>query len=234
MLPFLQEWREYLYPKLIAFVRPAIAYCQERRLSAGRLNFQDLLMETAKLLRSHREVRTYFAQKYQRILVDEFQDTDPVQAELIFLLTGASESILEDLDWRQLKPRPGSLFLVGDPKQSIYRFRRADISIYNEVKARIRECGAVLKLTSNFRSVPSIGSISTVGLQINFLLSKRNTKRRSRRWKRTGISRPKQQGMVYTCRTIPRLLEAKLRLPSKMPSVLRVIFHGLVPTATCK
>ncbi|MCT1398499.1 UvrD-helicase domain-containing protein [Paenibacillus sp. p3-SID867] len=157
LLPFLQEWREYLYPKLIAFVRPAIAYCQERRLSAGRLNFQDLLLETAKLLRSHREVRTYFAQKYQRILVDEFQDTDPVQAELIFLLTGVSESILEDLDWRQLKPRPGSLFLVGDPKQSIYRFRRADISIYNEVKARIRECGTVLKLTSNFRSVPSIG-----------------------------------------------------------------------------
>lgn len=157
LFPFLQEWREYLYPKLIAFVRPAILYCQERRLSAGRLNFQDLLVETAKLLRDHREVRAYFAQKYQRILVDEFQDTDPVQAELIFLLTGVTELGMEDQDWRRLKPRPGSLFLVGDPKQSIYRFRRADISIYNEVKARVRECGAVLKLTSNFRSVPSIG-----------------------------------------------------------------------------
>ncbi|WP_342575210.1 UvrD-helicase domain-containing protein [Paenibacillus sp. FSL M8-0142] len=157
LFPFLQEWREYLYPKLIAFVRPAILYCQERRLSAGRLNFQDLLVETARLLRDHLEVRAYFAQKYQRILVDEFQDTDPVQAELIFLLTGVIELGMENQDWRRLKPRPGSLFLVGDPKQSIYRFRRADISIYNEVKARIRECGGVLKLTSNFRSVPSIG-----------------------------------------------------------------------------
>src|SRR5262249_48722608 len=54
-------------------------------------------------------------------------------------------------------PRPGSLFVVGDPKQSIYRFRRADISIYNEVKARIEACGAVLRLTANFRSVSSIG-----------------------------------------------------------------------------
>ena len=157
LFPFLQEWREYLYPKLIAFVQPAIAYCQERRLASGRLNFQDLLIQAAKLLRCHGEVRNYFAQKYARLLVDEFQDTDPVQAELIFLLTGEETAGMEETEWRQLTPRPGSLFLVGDPKQSIYRFRRADISIYNEVKSRIRERGAVLQLTSNFRSVPSIG-----------------------------------------------------------------------------
>ncbi|MGO4374037.1 UvrD-helicase domain-containing protein, partial [Paenibacillus sp. MCAF20] len=157
LFPFLQEWREYMYPKLIRFVRPILAYYEARRYAAGKLNFQDLLMEAAKLVRENSEVRAYFAERYQRLLVDEFQDTDPIQAELMFLLTGNSVDGVFVKDWRQLTPRPGSLFVVGDPKQSIYRFRRADISIYNEVKKRIQECGAVLRLTANFRSVRSIG-----------------------------------------------------------------------------
>lgn len=155
--PLLRTWREYLYPKLIAFVQPALAYCRVRRFVSGKLNFQDLLMEATKLVRENGEVRTYFAGRYRRLLVDEFQDTDPIQAELMFLLTGESADSGFERDWRALTPRPGSLFVVGDPKQSIYRFRRADISIYNEVKARIQECGAVLRLTANFRSVRSIG-----------------------------------------------------------------------------
>lgn len=157
LIPFLQEWREHMYPKLIAFVRPALAYYQAQRFAAGKLDFQDLLMEAAKLVRDNGEVRAYFAGRYKRLLVDEFQDTDPMQAELMFLLTGESTGGVGEKDWRRLTPRPGSLFVVGDPKQSIYRFRRADISIYNEVKARIRACGAVLRLTANFRSVHSIG-----------------------------------------------------------------------------
>ncbi|MDQ6422874.1 UvrD-helicase domain-containing protein [Paenibacillus sp. LHD-117] len=157
LAPLLAEWREYLYPKLIAFVRPALEYCRERRFAAGKLNFQDLLMEAAKLVRDDGEVRSYFARRYTRLLVDEFQDTDPIQAELMFLLTGEPEGGGHIRDWRKLTPRPGSLFVVGDPKQSIYRFRRADISIYNEVKARIAACGAVLRLTANFRSAHAVG-----------------------------------------------------------------------------
>lgn len=157
LFPFLQEWREYLYPKLIAFVRPALDQCRERRFAAGKLNFQDLLMEAAKLVRENGEVRAYYAGRYTRLLVDEFQDTDPIQAELMFLLTGETAGSGHERDWRRFTPRPGSLFVVGDPKQSIYRFRRADISIYNEVKARIEGCGAVLRLTANFRSAQAIG-----------------------------------------------------------------------------
>jgi ATP-dependent helicase/nuclease subunit A len=157
LIPFLKEWREYLYPKLITFVKPALDDYQERRYATGKLNFQDLLMEAAKLVRDNEDVRRYFAGRYRRLLVDEFQDTDPIQAELMFLLTGVSADGGIEKDWRRLVPRPGSLFVVGDPKQSIYRFRRADISIYNEVKARIQACGAVLRLTANFRSVRSIG-----------------------------------------------------------------------------
>lgn len=157
LFPFLQQWREYMYPKLIAFVRPALDYCRERRFAAGKLNFQDLLMEATKLVRDNMEVRAYFSGRYKRLLVDEFQDTDPIQAELLFLLTGESTLGTGERDWRRLTPRPGSLFVVGDPKQSIYRFRRADISIYNEMKVRIQKCGAVLRLTANFRSVRAIG-----------------------------------------------------------------------------
>ncbi len=156
LFPFLQSWREYLYPKVIQFVLPALEYCKERRLQAGKLNFQDLLMYACRLLRDYPEVRAFFAGRYQRLMVDEFQDTDPVQAEMMFLLTGAGDDPNER-NWRKLTPKPGSLFVVGDPKQSIYRFRRADISIYNEVKSRIQACGDVLHLTSNFRSVDAIG-----------------------------------------------------------------------------
>ena len=156
LFPFLQSWREYLYPKVIQFVLPALEYCRERRLQEGKLNFQDLLMNACRLLRDYPEVRAFFAGRFQRVMVDEFQDTDPVQAEMMFLLTGAGDDPNER-NWRKLTPKPGSLFLVGDPKQSIYRFRRADISIYNEVKSRIHACGDVLHLTSNFRSVDAIG-----------------------------------------------------------------------------
>jgi ATP-dependent helicase/nuclease subunit A len=152
--PFLQSWREYLYPQLIDFVMPAIRYCERRRSELGLVDFQDLLMRATSLLREHREVRMFFAERYTRLFVDEFQDTDPIQAELMFLMTG---SCPDDTDWRHITPKPGSLFVVGDPKQSIYRFRRADISTYNTVKSIIALNGEVLRLSANFRSVHAIG-----------------------------------------------------------------------------
>ncbi|MGQ7890684.1 UvrD-helicase domain-containing protein [Paenibacillus sp. WC2504] len=156
LLPFLRAWREYLYPKFIHFVMPAVAYAQQRRTELGVVSFQDLLEKATALLRESSAVRGYFASRFQRLLVDEFQDTDPIQAEMMFLLTGSGDREGEQ-DWRKLQPRPGSLFIVGDPKQSIYRFRRADISIYNEVKRRIAKSGDVLQLDANFRSVQAIG-----------------------------------------------------------------------------
>lgn len=163
--PFLTSWREYLHPKLVAFVQPAVKYCSAQRASEGRLNFQDLLMQASALLREHREVRAYFAQRYTRLFVDEFQDTDPIQAEMLLLLTGSNPQ--ED-NWRLQLPRPGSLFIVGDPKQSIYRFRRADISTYNFVKERIAASGFVLRLTKNFRSVHAIGSYVNYAFESKF------------------------------------------------------------------
>ena len=86
--------------------------------------------------------------------MDEFQDTDPIQAEVILLLAGAPSA---ERDWTRVPLRPGALFVVGDPKQSIYRFRRADIDIYQRVRQRIEATGGqVATLTACFRSVPAL------------------------------------------------------------------------------
>ena len=64
------------------------------------------------------------AARYPRVLVDEFQDTDPLQAEILWRLAGDGDTAGP---WHELAIRPGALFLVGDPKQAIYRFRGADV-----------------------------------------------------------------------------------------------------------
>jgi len=166
LYPVLQEWREFLHPKIIRFVEPVIAYGRGKRMEAGVLDFQDLLMRTAELLRGQPGVRRYFAERYPRLFVDEFQDTDPIQAEMMLLLTGQDP---EERDWKKQLPRPGSLFVVGDPKQSIYRFRRADISTYTFVKERIRLCGDVLELNKNFRSIHAVGDYVNYAFESKFI-----------------------------------------------------------------
>lgn len=152
--PALRQWWEYLHKPLIDFALRGVAYYEEWRRKRSVLNFQDLLMRCATLLRNNPEVKAYFKKHIKYLLVDEFQDTDPIQAEIVMLLTGDDNSIC---DWRKARPKPGSLFLVGDPKQSIYRFRRADIDIYNTVKGIFQNgAGKVIELTSNFRSLDHI------------------------------------------------------------------------------
>jgi ATP-dependent helicase/nuclease subunit A len=153
--PLLRQWREYCHGNIVQFLLPAVQYYSRFRAKHSVLNFEDLLMKTAQLLKFYPEVRQYFQQKYHCLLVDEFQDTDPIQSEIMFYLTGEN---VHEQEWQKLKPRPGALFVVGDPKQSIYRFRRADIDIYNLVKKLILQSGGeVLHLTANFRSVNSLG-----------------------------------------------------------------------------
>ena len=147
--PALARWRRYLHPIVMRAVAPAAAEYAAWRRRNGRLNFQDLLLLARDLLRGHPHVRRAFQERFLPILVDEFQDTDPIQAEVLFYLTG--EDVAEK-DWRKLLPRPGSLFVVGDPKQSIYRFRRADIQTYASVRDALEKSGRVLTLTANFRS----------------------------------------------------------------------------------
>ncbi|MHB1346210.1 MAG: UvrD-helicase domain-containing protein [Candidatus Humimicrobiaceae bacterium] len=150
--PALKSWQEYTHKPLIEFIKKGTDFYRKRRKFNSVLNFGDLLTMTSDLLRDNSEVRNYFKRKFTHILVDEFQDTDPVQAEIILFLTGSD---IEEKNWRYITPERGSLFLVGDPKQSIYRFRRADIDIYNAVKEIFSgECCEVLELYVNRRSLP--------------------------------------------------------------------------------
>jgi ATP-dependent helicase/nuclease subunit A len=154
VLPALMRWREFLYPIAIEAVTPAAAEFRRLRRERGVLNFNDLLLFARDLLRDRPEARSDFQNRFTPILVDEFQDTDPIQAEVLLFLTGRQH---DEKDWRKLEPIPGSLFVVGDPKQSIYRFRRADIEVYERVRERIRASGGeVVKLTTNFRSSPEV------------------------------------------------------------------------------
>jgi ATP-dependent helicase/nuclease subunit A len=124
---------------------------KERR---GVLDFHDLLLCARNLLRDEPAAREDFKVRFSAILVDEFQDTDPLQSEIVFFLSEAGAGAVR---WDEVTVAPGRLFIVGDPKQAIYRFRRADIDVYTAVQERVSG-GAPLPITRNFRSVPGIVS----------------------------------------------------------------------------
>jgi ATP-dependent helicase/nuclease subunit A len=152
--PAVDFWRGKRYRFVLEYVRRAVAVYERLKRASGGLDFQDLLMTATQGLRKHAELRSYFRQRFPFVLVDEFQDTDPVQAEMMLLLTSSDTS---KSDWTQCTPSPGALFLVGDPKQSIYRFRRGDIVTYNRVKQILQSSGGrVLPLAKNFRSRESL------------------------------------------------------------------------------
>ena len=110
------------------------------------------------MLRDHDEVRRALATRFAHVLVDEFQDTDPLQTEIFWRLCGDLPDSGEAGDWTSFQIRPGALFLVGDPKQAIYRFRGADIAAY--IRAReaflTQAPDSVLPISTNFRSCAPI------------------------------------------------------------------------------
>jgi len=154
--PLLDEWRAHRYGPVMRFVAEAAREYEHERRRTGRLGFEDLLAGVARLLRDTPAVRAALGERYRHLLVDEFQDTDPLQAELCFLLASPPG---EGTDWRRVRPRPGALFVVGDPKQSIYRFRRADLRTYETARECLARVGDVIRLTRNFRSVTPIAAV---------------------------------------------------------------------------
>ncbi len=135
--------------------RPGVVRVYEDlKARAGKLDFLDLLVLTRDLLRADERVRAHLQKRFSHLLVDEFQDTDPLQAEILFLLAADDPRVSDPTEVRVV---PGKLFLVGDPKQSIYRFRRADVSLYETIKERLLAQGASLEqLSTSFRSAPSL------------------------------------------------------------------------------
>ena len=135
--------------RITGFVRDYAAW----RRAQGRLEFQDLLVLAVEVLRCDPSVLAAMRARFRVVLVDEFQDTDPLQVDLAVLLA-SSEPDAGSSAVARVALDPGRLFLVGDPKQSIYRFRRADLEIYAEAAAR--DDLSPLTLAQSFRSVPGI------------------------------------------------------------------------------
>ncbi len=135
-------------------LQPLVADYEQLKVRAGALDFLDLLVKTRDLLRDRPAVRAELQQRFSHVLVDEFQDTDPLQVEIVLLLAADDPAEGDPL---KVRVKPGKLFVVGDPKQSIYRFRRADIAIYEAVKERLLAGGGeLIDLSTSFRSDPRL------------------------------------------------------------------------------
>ena len=152
----LEEFRDRAGANLAPLLRrelwPVVEEYQQIKRREGRLDFLDLLLMARDLVRGDAAARGEFQRRFTHIFVDEFQDTDPLQAEILMLLAADDPAVD---DWRAARPAAGKLFLVGDPKQSIYRFRRADVALYQTIKRRLLGQGAELEyLSVSFRATP--------------------------------------------------------------------------------
>jgi ATP-dependent exoDNAse (exonuclease V) beta subunit len=152
-----EEFRKPADADLAAALREelweVVGLYQQEKQRAGQLDFMDLLLHARDLLR-HDGARAALQQLYDRIFVDEFQDTDPLQAEILLLLTASDPT---ERDWRRVIPTAGKLFVVGDPKQSIYRFRRADARLFHRVCTDLKSAGVGSReLKASTRSTAAI------------------------------------------------------------------------------
>lgn len=153
------HWRPRIAVVLDALIPIVRRHAEERRRH-GTLQFHDQLVLARELLQNP-NVRDRVRDKYRRILIDEFQDTDPIQLDLAELLTAAADGP---------GPEPGRLFTVGDPKQSIYRFRRADIATYLRAQGSGDHAATgieIERLSTNFRcSRPVLDWVNAVFTEI--------------------------------------------------------------------
>ena len=123
------------------------AIVDRKKSDAGGMDFTDLIRHTKQLFRTNRDlVASYYAERYKYILIDEFQDTDPAQFEIVTTIIG------------EPSPDVQSLFIVGDPKQSIYLFRDADVTRFREARELITGpcAGREISLDVCFRSSPAV------------------------------------------------------------------------------
>ena len=142
-----------LMPLLDALRSFALDYADRRR-AQGRAGFHDLLVWARNMLRDNLDARDHFRRRFSHLLIDEAQDTDFIQAEIAMFLAEHVPPGAHDEDrptsWEEVTPQEGKLFVVGDPKQSIYRFRRADVRQMRRLQERMG--GETLQLVQNFRS----------------------------------------------------------------------------------
>ncbi|HEY6098475.1 MAG TPA: UvrD-helicase domain-containing protein, partial [Anaeromyxobacter sp.] len=152
--PFLRPLHAWMARRLVAAAPAAVAFYERVKARHRAVDQVDLLLRLRDLLRDRPDVRAGYQALLDHVLVDEFQDTDPLQAEIVVHLCsdGARPG-----SWRDAVLAPGKLTLVGDPKQSIYRFRRADIAVYAEVGALVEKGPHLaVRLETSFRGHPGL------------------------------------------------------------------------------
>lgn len=138
-IPVVQDWQ--------AVLKELEEYISQQKAQLELLTFDDLELQALELLQSNEQVRRKYHERFRYIMVDEFQDTNERQRQLIYLLCGDSMTELEG----------SKLFIVGDAKQSIYRFRGAEVRVFAEVQRELaKRGGSLLKLSKNFRSIKGV------------------------------------------------------------------------------
>ncbi len=152
-------WKEVQASATMAFLTAAVEQIAENLRKEGKLTFFDYLLYLRDTLKEDAQnggkLIAHIYDRHKYFLIDEFQDTNPMQAEVFFYLTAQNPQE----DWTKCIPYPGSLFIVGDPKQSIYRFRYADVSAFLRIKDMfVGDVGEVVYLTRNFRSTHKMRS----------------------------------------------------------------------------
>lgn len=168
---FISELTDYAISNLFKDIQPIIESYNIHKKKAALIDFEDLLYLANNLLNSYPNIRDALVDQYKHILIDEFQDTDSTQIDIMMKLTSKTANNLEE--WI---PNNGSLFLVGDPKQAIYRFRGADINSYLKVKKALylkkekNQDIDIINISTNFRSLPKI--LNFVNLNFDEPLSK--------------------------------------------------------------
>ncbi len=133
---------------LLPFVVTFVGQEDAARGREGALTFDDLIVRVRQVFRENEGARQAFRERFAALLIDEFQDTDPLQMEIALAFARSRDDAPLEA---------GRLFLVGDPKQSIYRFRRADMEMYSKTRDEIEAAGSEFpELALNRRSRPEI------------------------------------------------------------------------------
>ncbi len=148
----LERLRGEIIGQIALWLKDVVDRVNHTKLLQGRLGFKDQLIYARGLLDTPETLRL-FKDSFKRVLIDEFQDTDPLQVEIAFLLAGTTPPTT---DFDAIELELGKLCIVGDPKQSIYRFRRADPRIYRRAADKLVRRGERVPITQNFRSAPGI------------------------------------------------------------------------------
>ncbi len=148
----------WLATRLVRLLPVGVAMYERVKAEHEVVDYLDLLIKLRNLLRDRPKARRFYQGLFEHVFVDEFQDTDPLQCEIVFYLCeepAAPEAAARH--WDAVTLAPGKLTIVGDPKQSIYRFRRADIAMYSRAAQRLADNGALRqRLEANFRSRPEL------------------------------------------------------------------------------